>query len=64
LAWLILPEVYRVGLRKDEVVRVLTGNQPPDYSEIGSFAAAALRPLSEIFVQILPLCQRAGMVRR
>ena len=29
--------MYRVGLQKDEVVRVLTGNQPPDYSEIGKF---------------------------
>jgi hypothetical protein len=43
--------------------RVLTGNQQPDHSRISEFRRRNLEALSALFVQILRLCQKAGMVR-
>jgi hypothetical protein len=42
--------------------RVLTGNQQPDHSRISEFRRRNLDALSALFVQILRLCQKAGMV--
>jgi transposase len=47
---------------EDLAFRVLTGNQQPDHSRISEFRRQNLEALSELFVQILRLCQKAGMV--
>jgi hypothetical protein len=41
---------------------VLTGNQQPDHSRISDFRRRNLDALKGLFVQILRLCQIAGMV--
>jgi len=47
---------------EDLAFRVLTGNQQPDHSRISDFRLRNLDALSGLFVQILRLCQKAGMV--
>jgi hypothetical protein len=47
---------------EDLAFRVLTGNQQPDHSRISEFRRRNLAALSALFVQILRLCQKAGMV--
>jgi transposase len=47
---------------EDLAFRVLTGNQQPDHTRISEFRRRNLAALSELFVQILRLCQKAGMV--
>jgi transposase len=47
---------------EDLAFRVLTANQQPDHSRISEFRRRNLDALSELFVQILRLCQEAGMV--
>ena len=47
---------------EDLAFRVLTGNQQPDHSRISEFRRRNLEALSGLFVQILRLCQKAGMV--
>ncbi len=42
--------------------RVLTGNQQPDHSRISEFRRRNVDALKSLFVQILRLCQKAGMV--
>jgi transposase len=42
--------------------RVLTGNQQPDHSRISEFRRRNLDALRDLFVEILRLCQKAGMV--
>jgi hypothetical protein len=42
--------------------RVLTGNQQPDHSQISEFRRRNLDALKGLFVQILQLYQKAGMV--
>ncbi len=42
--------------------RVLTGNQHPDHGRVSEFRRRNLVVLSDLFVQILRLCQKAGMV--
>ena len=69
---LLLLYAYCVGIvssRKIERVcyedlafRVLTANQQPDHSRISEFRRRNLDALSNLFVQILRLCQKAGMV--
>jgi hypothetical protein len=41
---------------------VLTGNQQPDHSRISEFRRRNLDALKGLFIQILRLCQKAGMV--
>jgi transposase len=41
---------------------VLTGNEQPDHSLISEFRRRNLDALKGLFVQILRLCQKAGMV--
>jgi transposase len=47
---------------EDLAFRVLTANQQPDHSRISEFRRQNLEALSALFVQILRLCQKAGMV--
>ena len=47
---------------EDLAFRVLTGNQQPDHCRISEFRRRNLDALSDLFVQILRLCQKAGMV--
>ena len=47
---------------EDLAFRVLTGNQQPDHSRISEFRRRNLEAWSALFVQILRLCQDAGMV--
>ena len=42
---------------------MLTGNYQPDNSRISEFHRRNLEALKDLFVQILRLCQKAGMVR-
>ena len=42
--------------------RVLTGNQQPDHSRIADFLRQHLDALAGLFIQVLRLCQRAGLV--
>ena len=47
---------------EDLAFRVLTGNQQPDHCRISEFRRRNLDALKDLFVQILRLCQKAGMV--
>jgi len=47
---------------EDLAFRVLTANQQPDHTSISEFRRQNLEALSGLFVQILRLCQKAGMV--
>jgi septal ring factor EnvC (AmiA/AmiB activator) len=47
---------------EDLSFRVLTGNQQPDHSRISESRRRNLDALKDLFVQILRLCQNAGMV--
>jgi len=47
---------------EDLAFRVLTGNQQPDHNRISEFRRRNLDALSDLYVQILRLCQKAGMV--
>ena len=43
--------------------RVLTGNQHPDHDSIAAFRKRHLAALAGLFLQVLRLCQKAGLVR-
>jgi transposase len=47
---------------EDAAFRVLTGNQQPDHSRISDFRRQHLDALARLFVQVLRLCQKAGLV--
>jgi len=47
---------------QDATFRVLTGNQQPDHSRISDFRRRHLHALAGLFVQVLRLCQKAGLV--
>ena len=57
----LLPQVER-ACYEDLAFRVLTANQQPDHSRISEFRRQNHEAFSELFVQILLLCQKAGMV--
>jgi transposase len=46
----------------DAAFRVLTGNQQPDHSRISDFRLVHLDALAELFMQVLRLCHKAGLV--
>lgn len=64
---------YCVGIRSSRKIeratyedlrfRVLAGGQHPDHSRIAAFRRAHLRALEKLFVQILRLCEKAGLVK-
>jgi hypothetical protein len=43
--------------------RVLTANQDPDHDTIAEFRRRHLKALAALFIQVLNLCHKAGMVR-
>lgn len=43
--------------------RVLSGNQQPDHASIAEFRKRHLAELAKLFVQVLQLCQRAGLIK-
>ena len=43
--------------------RVLAANQHPDHDTICTFRRRHLEPLADLFVQVLQLCQKAGLVK-
>ena len=43
--------------------RVLTANQQPDHDTIADFRKRHLKTLAGLFVQVLRLCQKAGLVK-
>jgi transposase len=47
----------------DVAFRVLSGNQQPDHASIAEFRKRHLGELAKLFVQVLELCQRAGLVK-
>ena len=48
---------------EDVAFRVLAGGQHPDHSRIAAFRKDHLKALRGFFVQVLMLCQKAGMVK-
>ena len=48
---------------EDVAFRVLAGNTHPDHSRISEFRRIHLQALSKLFVQVLRLCQRMGLVK-
>jgi transposase len=47
----------------DVAFRVLSGNQQPDHASIAEFRKRHLVALAQLFVQVLQLCERAGLVK-
>jgi transposase len=47
---------------EDAAFRVLTGNQQPDHSRISDFRRRHLNAQAGLFVQVLKVCQKAGLV--
>lgn len=50
-------------LEEDVAFRVLAANQRPDFRTISDFRKQHLPALADLFVQVLKLCQRAGLVK-
>jgi len=47
----------------DVAFRVLSGNQHPDHDSVAEFRKRHLVALGRLFLQVLQLCQRAGLVK-
>jgi len=47
---------------EDAAFRLLTGNQQPNHSRISDFRRRHLGALAGLFVQVLKVCQKAGLV--
>jgi transposase len=47
----------------DVPFRVLCANQQPDHASIAEFRKRHLQELGQLFVQVLQLCERAGLVK-
>lgn len=47
----------------DVAFRVLSGNQQPDHASIAEFRKRHLAALAQLFVQVLQLCERAGLIK-
>jgi transposase len=48
---------------EDVAMRVLSGGEHPHFTRINMFRKAHLEALSGLFLQVLKLCQKAGLVR-
>lgn len=48
---------------EEVAVRLLTGGQHPDHTRISEFRRENLPALAALFVQVLQVCQKAGMVK-
>ena len=60
--WFLLDLVDELHRSKVQPPAVLTANQQPDHSRISQFRCRNIDALSEMFVQILRLGQKADMV--
>jgi transposase len=49
--------------REDVAFRVIAANRAPDHTTIARFRAREAQLLADLFVQVLALCAKAGMVR-
>ena len=71
--WKVLLYAYAVGvaasrqmareLEENVAFRVLAANQRPDFRTLSDFRTQHLAALTALFVQVLRLCQRAGLVK-
>ena len=69
----LLVSGYCVGVRSSRKIekatyesvpfRVLAANQHPDHATVAEFRRRHLEALSRLFVQVLRLCEKAGLVR-
>lgn len=50
-------------LQEDVAFRVLAANQRPDFRTLSDFRKQHLAALTDLFVQVLRLCQRAGLIK-
>ena len=50
-------------LEEDVAFRVLAANQRPDFRTLSDFRKQHLSTLADLFVQVLQLCRRAGLVK-
>jgi len=48
--------------QEDVAFRILSGNQQPDHTVISEFRRVHLKALRELFVQVLQLCQKVGLL--
>src|SRR5690606_13604754 len=48
---------------EDVGFRVIAGGQHPDHTAISEFRRIHLQALTELFIQVLALCQKAGLVK-
>lgn len=48
---------------EDVAFRVISANQRPDHSTIAEFRKVHLKALAGLFLQVLKLCQKAGLVK-
>src|SRR5207302_7005083 len=48
---------------EDVAFRVIAGNTHPDHTCISEFRRIHLQALAELFLQVLRLCQKAGLVK-
>jgi hypothetical protein len=48
---------------EDVAYRVISADQKPDHATIAEFRKVHLEALAKLFMQVLKLCQRAGMVK-
>ena len=51
------------GCENEVALRYLTANQQPDFRTISDFRKNHLAELNELFVEVLGLCQEAGLVK-
>ena len=48
---------------EDVAFRVISGDRKPDHDTISNFRRVHLEALAELFLQVLKLCQKAGLVK-
>ena len=60
-----VPSSRKIAKRMEEDIafRVLAANNTPDFRTISDFRKDHLRALAALFVQVLKLCQKAGLVK-
>ncbi len=61
-ARLLATRRLEIATYEDVAFRVLTADTHPDHSSISLFRKQHLKALSALFLDILLVCQRAGMV--
>lgn len=60
-----VPSSRKIAKRLEEDIsfRVLAANNTPDFRTISDFRKEHLKTLAALFVQVLKLCQKAGLVK-